>query len=279
MSSNVLISSTRLQYRRKELKSKRRLKTLLATLRTLSIASLAGGIFWLVTLPNWVIRSSSEIDILGNQFLSVDDIRSLIPLSYPQALLKLSTEELTEKLKARAPFEDIIVSREIFPPGVTIKLEERQPVALALAPVTSSQSHKTKITKLGYLDVKGILVPHKFYQNATAKKVKLPNFKVIGIPEQYLMYWQQLYDLIARSEVKITEVDCQDPNNLILKTELGKVHVGAYTSKLPEQLMVLAKMKRLLEKVHPTQISYIDLTDPQWPSIKQKKPPQNNKKT
>ncbi len=271
MSSNVIISPTQLKYRRQELKSKRRLKTLLAGLRTLLITSIAGGMFWLVTLPNWVIRNSDDINIRGNQFLDVDEIRSLIPLSYPQALIKLSIKELREKLKAKAPFEDIIISREIFPPSITIKLEERQPVAIAFAPVTSSQSHKTQIAKIGYLDAKGILVPKNYYQNTATEKVKLPNFKVIGIPEQYLVYWQNLYNLINQSVVKITEIDWQDPNNLILKTELGQVYIGAYTSsKLPEQLTVLAKMKQLTKKVHPSQIVYIDLTDPKSPSIKQK---------
>ena len=79
MSSNVITSPTRLQYRRQELKSKRRLKTLLAGLRTLLITCLAGGMFWLVTLPKWVIRNSDDIDIKGNQFLCVDEIRSLVP--------------------------------------------------------------------------------------------------------------------------------------------------------------------------------------------------------
>lgn len=275
----MLISSTQLKSRRQELKSKRRLKTLLVALRTLLITSLAGGTFWLVTLPDWVIRNSDEIEIEGNQFLSVEEIRSLIPLSYPQPLLQLSIEELTEKLKAKAPFEDISISRTIIPPSITIKIEERQPVAMAFAPVSSSPNHKAQVVKVGYLDAKGILVPKEFYQDASARGLKIPIFKVIGFPEQYLPYWEQLYGLINQFELKITEIDWQDPNNLILKTELGKVYLGAYTSKLPQQLTVLAKMKQLPEKVHPSQIIYIDLSDPQWPSIKQKTPPHSEKET
>ena len=264
--------------RRQELKSKRRLRTLLALVRTLLIMSLAGGAFWLLTLPKWVIRSGEDIEIEGNQFLSDDEVRSMMPLSYPQPVLTLSTENLKEKLKEKAPFEQIVISKAILPPEITVKVVERQPVAMALAPVFSPSQKKTKITRVGYLDEKGILVPNKFYQSIPDPEKSLPNFKIIGIPEQYLPYWPDLYSLISQSEVKITEINWQNPNNLILKTELGQVHLGPYTSQFPKQLMMLAKMKSLTKKVHPSQIIYLDLSDPNFPSFKPKKLPETDKK-
>lgn len=264
--------------KRKELKKKRRKKALISIFRTLCLISLAGTAFWLLTLPKWVIRSAEDIEVEGNQFLSDDEVRTLVPLSYPQPLITLATEDLKAKLMANAPFEDIVINREILPPEITIKVVERQPVAMALAQVSSSSSPKTKITPIGYLDEKGILVANKFYQSVPNKEKILPNLKIIGIPEQYLPYWQDLYSLITQSEVKITEINWQNPNNLILKTELGTVQVGAYTSKFAEQLMMLAKMKSLTQKLHPSQIIYLDLTDPNYPSIKPKKLLETNKK-
>jgi cell division protein FtsQ len=265
--------------RRQQLKTKRTLRTFLAIVRTLSIASFAGGAFWLLTLPHWVIRSSDELKIEGNEFLSDGEVRTLIPLSYPQPLLTLSIEELTKKLKTKAPFEEIMIKREILPPEITIKVVERKPVAIALAPVLAKSGQKSHITPVGYLDSKGILVSNQYYQTVKDKEKILPVLKITGIPEQYLPYWEQLYALVSQSEVKIKEIHWQNPHNLILKTELGTVHLGAYTSQFPTQLMMLAKMKQLPQKVHPNQIIHIDLRDPDFPALKPQKAPNTAKKS
>jgi cell division protein FtsQ len=264
--------------RRQQLKTKRTLTTLLAVLRTLLIVSFAGGAFWLLTLPNWVIRSSEQLKIEGNEFLSEAEVRTLIPLSYPQPLLTLSIPELKKKLKTKAPFEEIFIKREILPPEITIKVVERQPVAIALAPTFSDSSKKRTIIQVGYLDAHGILVPNEFYQTLKDREKIVPLLKIIGMPEQYLPYWQQLYPLVSQSEVEIKEINWQNPNNLILKTELGTIYLGAYTSQFPSQLMTLAKMKKLTHNFPPSQVSYIDLSDPDFPSLKPKQAPKIDKK-
>jgi cell division protein FtsQ len=76
-----------------------------------------------------------------------------------------------------------------------------------------------------------------------------------------------LYQLINQSPVKIFAVECQDLNNLILKTELGSVHLGTYTSQLTEQFKTLAEIKKLPERTKIEEIDYIDLSDPRSPSI------------
>lgn len=258
--------------RRRELKNKRTFRTLLGLIRTLLITGFAGGSFWLLTLPNWVIRDSKEIEVAGNKFLTVNEVRNLIPLSYPQPLLTLSTEKLTEKLETQAPFEDITINREILPPKITVKVVERQPVAIAFAPMVKT----SKIIQIGYLDAQGILVPNQFYKSVKDKNT-LPTFKITGIPDQYLPYWKNVYSLITQSEVKIKEINWQNPNNIIFHTELGIVYMGGNISQLTTQLMMLAKMKKLPQKVNPSEIILIDLSDPDFPSIKQKKPPETKK--
>lgn len=273
ISSKRTIRNTEINNRRKELKTKRTLNTILVIMRTLFIMSFAGGAFWLLTLPNWVIRSHDEIKVEGNKFLSEKEVKELIPLTYPQPLLTLSTEDLKEKLKAKIPFEDIVINREILPPQITIKVVERQPVAVAFASVVSPENKKVKITKIGYLDSKGIFVSSQFYHNLNNNKKLLPSVEIIGIPNHYLSYWQELYSLITQSSIKITKIDWRNPNNIILGTELGTVYIGPYTSQFPNQLTLLAKIQELPKKVNPNQIIYIDLTDPDLPSIKEKKTP------
>ena len=76
--------------------------------------------------------------------------------------------------------------------------------------------------------------------------------------------------MIQQSEVKINKIDWQNPSNLILITELGKVYIGSYTSKFPQQLTMLAKLRTITQKIPREEIIYLDLTDPELPSIKQK---------
>ena len=54
---------------------------------------------------------------------------------------------------------------------------------------------------------------------------------------------------------------------MILKTELGVIHLGAYSSKLSAQLRRLEEMRRLPTKVNPQDVAYIDLTNPANPFV------------
>jgi cell division protein FtsQ len=271
MESTIPISSQTLKTRRQELKKKRRERLLASMARTFALVGFATGVFWVVTLPHWIISNSEQIKIEGNKYLSLEEVRSLIPLSYPQPLLKLSVEDLKANLKTKVPFEDVVVRRKMLPPQITITVVEREPVAMAMALVNNPKTKQSKLGKIGYLDSEGILVTNEFYQNVP-EELNLPTFKIIGAPEQYLPYWQDLYYWLQQSEVKIKEINWQDPNNLILKTELGDVYIGAFTPKFPEQLQKLAQMKGITRLVPRSQIIYIDLTEPQSPVIKQKTP-------
>jgi cell division protein FtsQ len=79
----------------------------------------------------------------------------------------------------------------------------------------------------------------------------------------------------------VTEIDFQDPTNLILTTELGIVHLGSPSNKLPEQIQVLEEMRHLENQVNPSNIDYIDLKNPVMPlvQVNQKKPALDIKKS
>lgn len=266
------ISSTRLKSRRDELKKQRQWRNLLIFFRASFTISLFGVVFWFFTLPNWVLRDSKQIQIEGNYLLSDDEIRSLISLNYPEPLLKLSVNDLKEDLKEKIPAENIVITKQILPPNLTIQLVEKKPVAIALAPLLDQKTKQTKIQPIGYLDEDGVFVSNKLYQNLQNKPESIPSLKIIGNPQVYLAYWADLYHLLTQSPIKITEINWENPANLILITELGKVYIGGYTSKFAHQLMMLEKLQTITSKVPKEQIDYIDLTDPDLPSIKRKNP-------
>ena len=70
--------------------------------------SILGGLGWIITRSNWIIYQSQQIKIEGNQFLSEDAIRTLLPISYPKSLLQLEPEELSYQLEATADYAGVL---------------------------------------------------------------------------------------------------------------------------------------------------------------------------
>jgi cell division protein FtsQ len=258
MTGIASVSSTQLKNRRQKLQGRRRLKALQAIWRFCAIASMAGGSVWVITLPQWTISQQSQIEIIGNRLVSQDQIRKLIPLEKPQSVWQLPTQQIIARLEANPPLADAQVTRQILPPKLTVEVTERQPVAVAVSG-----------REVGFLDAQGIFIPKSFYEQA-GQNWKVPTLKVTGYRDLYRQQWEQLYSLVARSQIKVSEVDWRNPSNLVLKTELGTVYCGSYTERFPEQLSVLARMRQLPTRVPGDRITYIDLTDPAFPTIQLK---------
>lgn len=227
-----------------------------------------GGSIWATTRPVWVLRDeSNQIIVEGNHFLSEQAIQSLLPLKSPQYLLQIEPKAIAHALKSHPPIADVTVTRQLFPPSLIVQVQERVPVAIGLTKRFEGNSILEAKASIGFLDQTGVWIPSQSYNSQVRSKLKSLNLKVIGSPEQYRSYWTQLYQAISRSPVKVIEIDCQDSANLILKTELGIVHLGPYTPQLTEKLKVLAQMRQLSTKIKSSQIAYIDLKNPQIPLV------------
>lgn len=257
MTTSVTTDKTKQRLR---LQRRRQVQLLQAIWRFMVGGTIVGGLFWSIALPNWIIRQRSQVEIEGNRLIDRETIYALLPLSYPQSLWQLPTQRLIQELESQPPIERVKITRRILPPSLTIQIEERQPVAIALP------TQGTHPQGLSFLDREGVSIPRHFYAKV-GKNFPFPALKVKGWREQNRPYWPELYQLIKQSPVKIFAVECQDLNNLILKTELGSVHLGTYTSQLAEQFKTLAEIKKLPERTKIEEIDYIDLSDPRSPSI------------
>src|SRR4028119_1149443 len=131
MTNIASVSQAQLTTRRKKLRRERRVKSFQAIWRSLFVGGMATSLVWAITLPEWVIRQPEQVVIEGNHFLSSQAIRSLLPLSYPQSLLRVQPQALAKSLESQAPIAKAIVSRQLLPPGLTIQVKERRPVAIA----------------------------------------------------------------------------------------------------------------------------------------------------
>jgi cell division protein FtsQ len=276
-SSIASVSQADLAQRRQKLRQRRRVKFLQASWRMLAVCGLTGGVIWAATLPTWVIRRPEQVRIEGNHFIPVHTLRSLLPIPYPQSLFRVEPQVIARELQARAPIAAVIVSRQLFPPGLIVQVKERLPVALALTsnerPLSGGGTTKPATTaKDGLLDENGMMIPLESYV-ALDQSLKLPSLKVIGNPDSYRTAWPKLYrELMQGPPINVSELDWRDPANLILKTELGLVYLGPYSAQFPYQLKVIDRMRRL--SAHPSfsQITYIDLRNPDAPIIQMPKP-------
>lgn len=265
------ISSDELTERRRQLRRKRRGRFLQTGWQILSMTGLTIAIVWAVTLPDWMLHDSSQIVIEGSKSLSSDGIRSMLPINYPESVLAIQPEEIAHVLETEAPIEEATVSRRMFPPGVIIRIQERRPVATVYANPNSSTSVVSNkgvddLFVMALLDEKGTWMPYEQFASFN-RSAKLPSLKVIGIQEQYRSQWPSLYRAISQSPVKVSTIDWREPSNLILQTEIGKVHFGPFSSRFSEQLKVLDRMRKLPENIETNKVSYIDLSNPDMPML------------
>lgn len=266
MANIASVSQNELTSRRKQLRRARRIKSFQSVWRTLFVGGMATGLVWAITLPDWVIRSPEQIVIEGNHFLSAKAIRSLLPLSYPQSILQVQPQAIAKSLESQGPIAKATVSRQLLPPGLTIQVRERKPVAIAKPPINQNSKTLNSNTTAGLVDDQGVWMSKTSYTELE-QNLELPTLKVIGSNEQYRPYWSEVYQALSRSAVQVLEIDWQDPGNLILKTELGNVHLGPYSSRFSEQLGILDRMRELPTHVSPSKIAYIDLKNPDFPAI------------
>jgi len=264
MAGMLSVSRTNLAQRRKKLRRRRQVKIIQTVWRTFTIASLAGGLLWIAIQPMWVLKTPKDITISGNKLFPDESIQSLIDLPYPQFLLRVKPSQVTQTLQKQPIIIQAKVSRRLFPPGLQVQITERIPVALAQLPKLPGK--KNQPAPVGLIDVTGLWIPLKQYTSHNPR-LQLPKLKIIGLPKKYRPFWTQLYQSIQQSQIQITEIDFQDQTNLILKTELGKVHLGAPSSKLPEQIKILPQLRQLSVQVPPQGIDYIDLKNPREPVV------------
>lgn len=299
MTSILSVSSSELSHRRKTLRRQRRRQLVCGIWRILAISSLAGGLGWGATQPVWVIKQPAQINIEGNEILSDQGVRSLLSLSYPQSLLRIEPKTLAQQLETKqALIAKASVSRQLFPPSLTVKVEEREPVVTAVSvnpstpptsqtPSLTNQANSNQTSKpeettpppplppqtvpVGLIDAKGTWIPIENY-NSAGQPLPLPTLRIIGDRQKYLPHWGQMYQVLRRSPVKISEIDWQNPANVILQTDIGTVHLGIYGSQFADQLAVLDQMRQLSKEVDGHPVAYIDLSDPNSPAVQLKYP-------
>ncbi|MFM7405110.1 MAG: cell division protein FtsQ/DivIB [Cuspidothrix sp.] len=299
MAGILSVSRTNLAQRRQKLRRQRQLKIIKGVWQTMAVTGFASALFWVAIQPIWVLKDSAQIVIKsGDQVVKQEDIDKLLGLSSPQSLWRIEPTIIANTLRKQPNIAEATVTRRLLPPSLIIEIQERVPVAIAqvtgdktltnclLAAKSNAESclqnrpGTNKQNQLGLLDVNGVWIPIDKYMS-TNPQFKLPQLIVIGSTAAYKPFWNQLYQAIAQSSVKVTQINFQNPTNLILNTELGNVHLGSPNNKLLEKIQVLGQMRYLRTKVNLSNLDYINLKNPETPLVRmnQSKSGLNTKKS
>ncbi len=278
------ISKSDLAERRRSLRQKRRWRLLQHVWRVLALSGLTGGVLWTLTSSGWVLRSPQQIEIQGNEVIPTETIQALLPLDYPEFMFRIQPQAIATYLEAQTSIAEAQVTRHIFPPQLSIQIQERHPVAIL---VQSGYNHRDEtnpterlghesallpsLTADGLIDEKGFFMSLENYISLHQSS-HLPDLTLLGMQSEYRSQWEQLYQDLQRQSVDVSIVDWREPGNLILTTELGIVHLGAYTPRFLEQMQVLAQMQNLPGQLESDQLEFIDLRDPSQPLIQLRSP-------
>ncbi len=260
------LSRDELKHRRQTLRRRRRISISQALWRFWALSGLTAAVFWGTTRPTWLIYSPAQINVSGNHLLSDEAVQNLVPLDYPQPLMKVEPEILARQLRDRGPLVSAEVTRQLLPPRLNLRVQERVPVAVVLPVGSADRTSDTQYLQAGFLDAHGAWMPLASFGIGAASP-QLPALQLRGIQPQYQRYWPQIYETINSSPVAITEIDWQDPNNLVLETALGTVYLGPYTPELEQQLATLDKMRNLPDQLTDSEVARIDLSNPDAPSV------------
>jgi cell division protein FtsQ len=294
--------------RRKQLKQQRRSQFLQAFWRTFAIF---GGVLfmgWFFSRPEWKIRQASQVQIIGNSQLSTRTLETFLPLSFPTSLLRIQPNAIRGALEHHTHIEKVWINRALFPPHITVKVQERPPVALAFCPgcifVANLDRQPVPLgpTNLWLLDTQGIPLPYESYpklqqsgtmpsltvsgyfnpiapENDKQIRAKLPKglSNLVEVRPETQSHWKTLFETVRKSPVKISAIDLENPENLTIKTEFGVIRLGPYGPKFAEQLQALDQMRALPQRLNLQKIKSIDLADPKHPVIELNQPIQSPK--
>ncbi|MFQ3616215.1 MAG: FtsQ-type POTRA domain-containing protein [Cyanobacteriota bacterium] len=282
MADIVSVSRAELADRRRRLRQQRRWRALQGLWRLSIVVGMAGGAVWLLTHPAWVIASPQQVEVEGNRLLSDDTVKSLVEIDYPKALWQLSSEAIARQLESKGIIAQASVTRHLFPPSLTLAVQERDPVAIAiLAPPiarnnaaipNNAATAPSPAPTTGLLDATGFLVLMD-EDTALETGLTLPTLQVVGFRAEQQQEWASFYRDLSQHQqqtpgaIAIQAIDWSNPSNLILTTELGSVHLGGYGSRFPAQLRALDQLRQLPTKLDLSQVVYIDLHNPDKPII------------
>ena len=218
----------------------------------------------LITLKTLKKVNLQDIRISGSQLFSQNDVVKNTSLKFPIRLILINTYFLEKELKQNLSLKNISVNRELFPFGLKIKVNTRNPIAYGQKILNDQKI-------LGFIDKDGIFIDRK---NLNEKNLNKLTIQVLGWQEKFQKILSKILIAQENYEFEIVKITFS-PNGFLTLEEkdLKTIFLGFNPNLINYQLQIINNLKNELKKNNFFEkIDSIDLTDPDKPKIKVFKP-------
>tara|TARA_Y100001933_G_scaffold178066_1_gene176548 strand:+ start:341 stop:970 length:630 start_codon:yes stop_codon:yes gene_type:complete len=195
----------------------------------------------------------------GTESISTEDISDITSLKLPTRLIFIRTKLIERELKKNLSLKQISVTRQIFPFGLKIDLQSRNPVAFAIR-------EEKGISIKGYVDNEGEFIKEKYFDNK--ENIIFP-VKVFGWNEKYKIYISKIFKAYKNNnDLMVINIDTN--GFIILKErELQEIFLGYISRDIDYKLNLILDIKNQLNKQKLSKkIKSLDLTDLSNPKLK-----------
>ena len=218
----------------------------------------------LISLKSFKKVSINNIRISGSEFFSPNDLVKNSSMKLPKRLIFINTRFLEKELKQNLSLKNITVNKQIFPFGLKIDLNPRNPIAYGVKILNDEKI-------LGFIDKDGIFISK---QNTDEKFLKPFTLEVFGWKEKFKKVLSIIF--IAQDNYEFELVKITFSSNGFLTVEekdLKTIFLGFNPNLINYQLQIINNLKDEFKKNNLSKkIDNIDLTDPNKPKIKVFKP-------
>ena len=218
----------------------------------------------LISLKSFKKININNIRISGSEFFSPYDLVKNSSMKLPKRLIFINTRFLEKELKQNLSLKNITVNKQIFPLGLKIDVNPRNPIAYGVKILNDEKI-------LGFIDKDGIFISK---QNTDENFLKPFTLEVFGWKEKFKKVLSIIF--IAQDNYEFELVKITFSSNGFLTVEekdLKTIFLGFNPNVINYQLQIINNLKNEFKKNNlPKKIDNIDLTDPNKPKIKVFKP-------
>ncbi len=221
------------------------------------------GLFFIIT-NILTINLFKKVDlkniyIYGAEFISVNDITENTSLQLPRRLIFIKTKLIEKELEKNISLKQISISRQIFPFGLIIDIQTRNPIAFAV-------KEEKGIKVQGFVDKNGVFINKKYVPDR--EKLIFP-IKIFGWKKDY----KNLISLIIKNYEGTDDLEAikiSSEGFITLEEKfLQKIFLGFKTKDIEEKLNLIFDIREQFKKQKfRKKIKSLDLTDLTNPKIK-----------
>ena len=206
----------------------------------------------------------NNIYIFGGELFTKDEILKNSNINFPKSLLFVKTKYAEQQLKKNLYLSNVSITRQIFPFGLKIFIQTRQPFAYG---EMIENGKKIK----GFVDINGFFIDEKFTDKRNLKDLST---NIFGWNKDHIRTISDILNYSFDYDINFQNINFSANGFLILEEiNLKKIILGNNTKILETQMKAIRNIKNeLTDENFLEKIDTIDLRDPKNPKIKVFKP-------